>query len=68
MKKRDGGRKLSKKEWTAREEVLRTQLLRCQSEVMEKEIAVVILLNALHPDPANEVFNALFKWLSLIHI
>jgi polyphosphate kinase 2 (PPK2 family) len=61
-KRRDGGPKIPREEYKAREEKLRTELLRCQSDLMDEDFAVAILLNALDPQPANEVLNALFEW------
>jgi len=61
-KKRRASGKLSRAEFADREEAVRTDLLRVQSDLMDEDFPVVILLNALDPAPANEVLNALFEW------
>jgi len=61
-KSRAAGAKLSKEEFKKQESEVRTELLRCQSDLMDEDYPVVILLNGADPEPANDVLNALFEW------
>ena len=57
------GRKVGKKEYEAEVLGLRTELLRLQFELREREFPVILLLAGNDRKSCNEVLNVLHEWL-----
>jgi len=57
------GRTVSKKDFKAQQDELRTQLLEVQRELKESEIPVVVIVSGVEAAGKGEVVNRLIEWL-----